>query len=416
MIKKIILSACLLFTLVSFAQESASSPYSFYGIGELMFKGTVENRSMAGVAVEQDSIHINLENPASFANLALTSFTVGATYNGTKLQSNSKEEKASRTTLDYLAVGLPLGKLGVGFGLVPYSSVGYKIQSLASVADQNNSRYNGSGGLNKAFVGAAYKITPNFNVGADVNYNFGTIKTNNLEYITGVTLGSRELSTSTLSGVNFNLGAMYKRKITPKLNFYSSINYSLESTLNSKNTRNIATVFYNYAFDTTVVDVLLEEKTEKKLTFPSKLSLSAGVGESRKWLVGGKVAYQKATAEANTYNAVDNVGYGRYGSISLGGYFIPNYASFNNYLERIVYRGGFRYEKTGLMVNSKSINDMAITVGVGMPITGSFSNVNVGLELGRRGTAAAGLVREDYANISVGLSFNDKWFQKRKFD
>jgi hypothetical protein len=42
-----------------------SSPYSFYGIGDVRFKGTVENRSMAGVAVEQDSIHMNLENPAS---------------------------------------------------------------------------------------------------------------------------------------------------------------------------------------------------------------------------------------------------------------------------------------------------------------------------------------------------------------
>jgi hypothetical protein len=31
--------------------------------------------------------------------------------------------------LDYLAVGLPLGKIGVGFGLIPYSSVGYQIQT-----------------------------------------------------------------------------------------------------------------------------------------------------------------------------------------------------------------------------------------------------------------------------------------------
>jgi hypothetical protein len=30
--------------------------------------------------------------------------------------------------LDYLAVGL-FGKVGVGFGLIPYSSVGYKIES-----------------------------------------------------------------------------------------------------------------------------------------------------------------------------------------------------------------------------------------------------------------------------------------------
>jgi hypothetical protein len=47
MIKKIIVSACLLLSLVSFAQEGTASPYS-YGIGDVRFKGTVENRSMAG--------------------------------------------------------------------------------------------------------------------------------------------------------------------------------------------------------------------------------------------------------------------------------------------------------------------------------------------------------------------------------
>ena len=62
MIKKIIVIACLFLSLVSFAQEGTSSPYSFYGIGDIRFKGTVESRSMGGVAVEQDSIHINLEN------------------------------------------------------------------------------------------------------------------------------------------------------------------------------------------------------------------------------------------------------------------------------------------------------------------------------------------------------------------
>jgi hypothetical protein len=32
---------------------------------------------MAGIAVEQDSIHINLQNPASFANLKMTTFALG---------------------------------------------------------------------------------------------------------------------------------------------------------------------------------------------------------------------------------------------------------------------------------------------------------------------------------------------------
>lgn len=416
MIKKIIVSACLLLSLVSFAQEGTASPYSYYGIGDVRFKGTVESSSMAGMAVEQDSVHINLENPASFANLKLTTFTIGGTLNTVKLKSNNKSESAKRTTLDYLAVGLPFGKWGVGFGLIPYSSVGYKIESLSEDLNSNNRRYNGSGGLNKAFLGVGYKITPKFSIGADMHYSFGKIETSSLEFLTGVPVGTREMNTSILSGVNFNLGAMYQTNISKKLMLYTGLNYTIENTLKSENSRNIATVIFNSGFDMAVVDVLGEQKSNIDLLFPGKVSLSAGIGESRKWLIGGKIVYQKTAAQANSYNEAGNVGYGKYGSVSLGGYYVPSYNSFSSYAKRIVYRGGLRYEKTGLVVNSESINDIGLTLGLGLPITGSFSNVNVGFELGKRGTTNANLVEENYAKISVGFSLNDKWFQQRKFD
>jgi hypothetical protein len=60
MIKKIIVSFSLLLSLVSFAQEGTSSPYSFYGIGDVRFKGTIENTSMGGMSVIPDSIHMNI--------------------------------------------------------------------------------------------------------------------------------------------------------------------------------------------------------------------------------------------------------------------------------------------------------------------------------------------------------------------
>lgn len=416
MIKKIIISACLLLSLVSFAQEGTSSPYSFYGIGDVRFKGTLENRSMAGVAVEQDSIHMNLQNPASYANLKLTTFTLGGTYGTTTLKNNTESANTTRTTLDYLAVGLPLGKFGFGFGLIPYSSVGYKIESISESGTENNKRFNGTGGLNKAFFGVGYKIAPNFNIGADVNYNFGKIESNNLEFITGVPIGTRELNSADLSGVNFNLGMMYQTKIYKKITLFSSLTYSLESSLTSKNTRNISTVIYNTNFDLAVVDALDDVKTQVNMTMPSKISLSGGIGEAKKWLLGGNVSYGKTSGQANDYNDEANVGYGKYGSVSLGGYYIPNYNSFSSYAKRIVYRAGVKYEKTGLVINSESINDMGLTFGLGLPITGSFSNVNFGFELGKKGTTKANLIQENYANVSMSFSLNDKWFEKRKFN
>jgi hypothetical protein len=57
--------------------------------------------------------------------------------------------------------------------------------------------------VNKVFLGASYKISPKFSFGADVHYNFGTIQTSGLVFVTGVPVGTRELSTSNLSGVDF---------------------------------------------------------------------------------------------------------------------------------------------------------------------------------------------------------------------
>jgi hypothetical protein len=34
-------------------------------------------------------------------------------------------------------------------------------------------------------------------------------------------------------------------------------------------------------------------------------------------------------------------------------------------VKRIVYRGGLKYEKTGLVVDGESINDVGFTLGIG---------------------------------------------------
>ena len=61
--KKFLLPVFFIFNLtLIFSQSGSLSPYSFYGIGENTFKGTMENRSMGGLNVYSDSIHLNLTN------------------------------------------------------------------------------------------------------------------------------------------------------------------------------------------------------------------------------------------------------------------------------------------------------------------------------------------------------------------
>ncbi|MCD0464012.1 outer membrane protein transport protein [Flavobacterium sp. ENC] len=409
MIKKIIISTCLLISFVSFAQQGTASPYSFYGIGDVKFKGTLEFRSMAGVAVEQDSIHLNIENPASYASLGQTTFSVGGTFGTSKIKTEGETSKAQRTTFDYLAVGIPMGKFGAAFGLVPLSAVGYRIANdNTDTPGAVSSQLEGKGGVNKVFFGLGYKITPKWNIGADVQYNFGKITTTSIELVTDVQNATREENISKISGATFNIGTMYQTKIYKKTNLYTSLSYNFSGNLNSDNTR---TAQVDGDADSYTYPVAATE-----LKLPGKFTIGAGIGEARKWLIGTTLAFQGEGKLNNHYNTVSNVRYENYAKYAIGGYYIPNYTSFSSYFSRITYRAGLKYEKIGLVIKNESVNDVGMSLGAGLPITGSFSNVNFGIEFGKRGTTNSGLVQENYLNFSVGFSFNDKWFVKSKYN
>ncbi|SFB11028.1 hypothetical protein SAMN05660845_1661 [Flavobacterium swingsii] len=415
MIKKFLLSSFILLSLHSFAQEGTASPYSYYGIGVVKFQGTVENKSMGGLGILPDSIHMNLQNPASLSALKLTTYGIGGTYNTLKLKNETTTEKARRTTLDYLAMAFPAGKLGLSLGLMPYSSVGYKIKSeknitlpSSQIVSEISSNY-GSGGVNKVFVGAGYEVTPKLSVGADLGYNFGKIETNSVYSRSDIQLATMEVNTSALNGLSFNTGAIYKSKLK-KYDLVSSVTFSPGTNLKSKNTRTTSTIPYT----PTVGRSVEVPVADSNIKIPTKFAFGAGLGHIKKWFVGFETTFQGVSNSGNAY--ASNVSFESATKIALGGYYTPNYNSFSNYLNKITYRAGFRHENTGLVINSKSINDTALTLGFGMPVGGNFSNVNVGLEYGKRGTTNVGLIQENYLNISVGLSFNDRWFVKRKYD
>jgi hypothetical protein len=415
MIKNFLLSSCLLLSFVSFSQEGTSSPYSFYGIGEARFNGNVESRSMGGIAMIPDSTRINFQNPAGYGNLKLTNFTIAASSDYKKQKSGDSNAVAQRTTLDYIALAIPIGKFGAGFGLMPYSSVGYKIENISTDINENSKRFNGWGGINRVFLGTGYRILPNLSIGATAYYNFGKIQTNSVEFIPFVPIGSRELNVTDLTGLNVNLGVMYQYKFKDKLTLFSSLNYTPKSILVSNNERTISTVTISNDFNYSNVDSFDPVTTKTDLNLPQKWALGLGIGDAQKWAFGVDVAIQDVGKLYNTYNTLDNATYGKYKRYGFGGYYTPATNPYFSYAKRITYRGGFVYEKTGLVVNSTSINDVGMTLGLGLPITGSLSNLNLGFEFGKKGTTSNGLVQENYFIVNLGFSLNDKWFVKSKY-
>ncbi len=417
MIKKIALIVTILLANLGFAQENTASPYSFYGIGSTKFKGTNDIVNMGGISVYADSTHINVLNPATYSNQMLTSFQIGSTSSFYKLNSALNTEKAQKTTFDYLVIGFPISKkAGVSVGLLPQSAVGYRFKKDNTAIDNTASRYLGSGGVNKVFFGSGYKINSKLSVGLDFQYLFGSINTETQKFKDNVQYGSREINESSLSGIAFNAGLTYNTKLNNKLNFMSSLVYSPEAKLNSNNIRNVALI----TLDSNNSAIPVTNDTEvnvadSKLNIPSKLAIGAGLG-NRKWFFGGDVTFSGTGSQINRFDNYSNVSYENATKVAFGGFYIPKFDSYNNYFARITYRGGFKFENTGLVVNNTVIKDKSMTLGFGLPISGTFSSLNIGIEYGSRGTTNNGLVKEDYFSVNLGLLFNDKWFRKTLYN
>jgi len=413
----IIITIFFLIAGVTVAQEGTTSPYSYYGIGTQKFKGTAENRAMGGISVYSDSIHLNIQNPASTAGLKLVNYTVGASYKSSTQKTDTESQKTHTTSLDYLAIGIPMGKFGASFGLIPYTSVGYNIRSETA---NDTTQFSGSGGLNKAFLALGYQINPKFSVGVDVNYNFGNIENIAFTRENNVQYGTRRVNKSDLLGFSFNLGAIYKTMVTDELELTTSLTYTPETNFTAENFREISSVLTSPGGNQVLIDSREIPQDNSDFTFPSQFTIGGGIGQPKNWFIGLEYTNQKTSNFTNrTVPAEDmafDVTFKNASKFRLGGFYIPNYNSLGNYTKRIVYRAGIRFEETGINIREQDINEFGISFGVGLPVGRTFSNINLGVEVGRRGTKDFGLVQENFVNAFLSFSLNDKWFEKRYID
>ena len=428
MIKKIVIAIVCFAAIGVNAQNGTASPYSFFGLGDFRPTATVENQMMAGIGMYADSIHLNLQNPAAYGKLRLTAYSGGISHQRLSLKSTSEEADSQLTNLDYLSLGFNVGKgVGVGFGLKPYTSVGYNIVSESTANNDDGStsnitnQYSGEGGLNQVYLSLGYQISNSLSIGVTANYNFGTINYLRTQIIENVQFGTLDDRTSRINGLDFNYALNYTPTLKDKYTLYSSVRINTQANLSTRNTQEIGSFSSSTGQNIEIIDVNLEAQglRESGLTIPTTTTLGLGFGENKKWFMGAEYSFQGLSSFSNEFIDVDNINYQDASAIAFGGYFIPDYTSFSNYLKRVTYRAGVRFESTGMIVNNTEIDNFGITFGLGLPLSsaaGGFSNVNLGFEIGKRGTTEMMLIEENYFKINIGLSLNDRWFQKRKIN
>jgi long-subunit fatty acid transport protein len=414
MIKKTLF--LLLLPLSLFSQEGTFSPYSFFGIGNETFKGTAENRSMGGISSFSDSIHLNLQNPAAYSKLRLTTFSVGATANSLNLDNGSETDQVNFSTVDYIAIGIPFKKFGLGFGLKPLSAVGYEIQSLEGDVARS---LNGRGGLNTVYLSGGIDIVKNLSLGFTAKYNFGDIENKNILAINQIERASREINSSNINGFNYDLGLQYQFKLLKKYTMRLSAGFSPETALNIENDRQLATIVFGNDGSEVIVDqsAVDNSRTTSTLNLGWKINTGIGIGQDRRWYVGLEYTQQDAgDFSAINFNNNQDLSFIDRQEFKIGGFYIPRYNSPRSYFNRVTYRAGFRYSQTGLDFRGESIDEFGISFGLGLPAGRYFTNINVGFEYWIRGTTNNSLIQENYLSLFVSFSFNDLWFQKPKYN
>jgi len=401
------------------AQSGSVSPYSSAGLGERNFNGTQATRHMGGLDVFTDSIHANLNNPASYGFLKVTTYSLGIHYRNTNLASLTESANADDASLDYLSVSIPAGKFGFGFGILPYSSVGYRIETLDSATEGQNilNRYEGEGGINQAFLSVGLPLTSFFSIGVSAQYNFGNLFYRTGQFIEGVDTGTLLTNQSSISGLNYQYSAQVNIPIKRKYLLQGMYVYQPEAFLNSQNDR----IFYTQSLsnDTVVdfeeIDLNTQGLRETELETSQTTKIGLGFGENKKWFLGIQHNLTKSANFTNNFFSRSTISYRDAKQWTVGGFYIPDYASFTSFWERVVYRFGFRTEQMSLIINNLPITETGISFGIGLPL-GSLSNANIGFEFIQRGAKQSGLIQETLIAMRIGLSLNDIWFIKRKYN
>jgi len=429
MIKKIVITVVCFATTGLYAQNGSVSPYSYFGIGEIQSKGTMENQMMGGIGMFADSIHVNLRNPAALSklgvqfgeNFGITAYTFGLSHKRLSLQNSTESQSSSSTNLEYLSIAMAIKKgFGIGFGIMPYSSVGYNLVS-ENVNDNDvlvTNIFEGDGGLNKVYFSVGYEFVKNLSVGVTANFNFGTMDYDRIQSLENVQFGTFDKRTSEVNGMDFNYALNYNPTINDKYNIFASLRVNTQANLTSKNEKEIGSFSVTTGQNIEVIKADLDavnlRNTELKI--PTTTTLGLGFGEHRKWFLGAEYSFQGLSSFSNDFIDVDNLVYEDASSFAFGGFYIPDHSAFSGYYKQITYRAGLRMDKTGMTINNTEINNFGITFGFGFPMRGSFSNLNLGFELGKRGTTDANLIEEDYFKVNLGLSLNDLWFSKRRIN
>lgn len=423
-----LVSLTVFFGINAFAQADVDSPYSLFGVGQVRDKSmNVRLKGMGGVANAMfGGGMINGENPAAYAKIDSLAFLfdAGFYFKTATFSTSSLSEKSNNASFDYVSMAFGLTSWWkMALGVQPYSTSGYTM--LVSKVDpevgSTVTRFKGKGGLNQAFLGNAFKIGKHFALGANAYYVFGNTKTETSLYFPDSIyyIGSRRSLDVMVRSFMFDYGMLFNTNLSKDLCLSLGLTYTQKIKLKGEQTLFIRS--FEEDMDTEVeyiIDTVYSSSGSTKITMPQGIGFGVALQNGENWALGADFNWMQWSKFAR--EGANDVLQDAW-SVSAGAEFTPKHTTISGYFSRVTYRLGGFYENGFINLEdndgvSHSINKVGVTVGMSLPLPRTFSKVNMALEVGQYGTREGGLIQEQYAKLSVGVSVFERWFMKRKYN
>ena len=408
------------------AQADVDSPYSLFGVGQVRDKAmNVRLKGMGGTSYAMFGIGINAENPASYAKIDSLAFLfdAGLYFKTSNFRTSTLSEQSANASFDHISMAFGLTSWWkVALGVQPYSTAGYTMVVNDNKPDIGNyaTSFKGSGGLNQAYIGTAFRLGKHFALGANAYYVFGNTKTETTLYFPDsiYMIGTRRNLDLMVSSFMFDYGLLFDTNLGNDMKLSLGLTYTQPVALKGEQTLFIRSIETTDDSDIEyVIDTLVNTTSTTKTHMYQGLGFGVALQKGDSWTLGADFNWNQWSAfsrEGVTVALQDSW------SVSAGFEFTPPHSTISSYFTKMSYRFGGFYEHgmVTLLGNDgeyHNINRMGATLGMSFPLPKSLSKVELALEVGQYGTRQGGLIQEQYAKLSVGVSVFEHWFMKRKY-
>jgi hypothetical protein len=406
--------------------QAARTPFSAFGYGEYVGESLVNGQGMAGTGVSNPQVwYLNNQNPALLVNNRITVFQAGLVGENRRLYSDTLKEKSRNGNLNYLTLGFPVkrnkktGEIqwATAIGLMPYSRVNHSLDFIDSINGQQVINFDRSvGGFNQFYWSNGVRLNKYINVGLKTSMMFSSIISDYGNLLNDPGQADKYLinvhEILSVRGIKFTPALSFRKdSIASKYTFSFGATYELKSNISSK----LAQVMERKDLQGNVLqkpDTVIDNSG--KIAFPQRLVAGISFGRLDKWMLASDFTFTKPSSSTLTVGP-DQYAVQNGWRLSVGAELTPDVRSLSSYLKRVTYRTGVSTEHGTYLVNGNAVKDFGINFGLSFPVN-RISSLDVAFRVGQRGDKKLNGIEENYFKVYFGVTFNDQWFIKRRFD